>query len=310
MDITLIKTFIEVANTESFAAACDRLFVTQSAVSLRIQRLEDSLGHPLFTRSKAGAILTPEGAQFERYALSLLRIWEEARQQIAIPAGYSRALSLGGQYSLWPRLGFRWLDRLQAVMPKLSIRTELGMPDRLTRFLMEGVVQAALIYTPQLRPGLLAEKVMEDELVMVASYPDASVADASDYVLAEWGPEFTQAHALALPHLTNSGLTMNLGALTGDYIANRHAKAYLLKRSVQRQLDTGNLHIVADAPRFSHPSWIVWRKDLDEDLAKIARTTLTGVVQETENALENTTVHDPDSMEDLYTDESARNSNL
>ena len=59
MDITLIKTFLEVSNTGSFVAACDRLFVTQSAVSLRIQRLEDSLGHPLFTRSKAGAILTP-----------------------------------------------------------------------------------------------------------------------------------------------------------------------------------------------------------------------------------------------------------
>ena len=45
MDITLIRTFIEVANTGSFVAACDRLFVTQSAVSLRIQRLEDSHLH-------------------------------------------------------------------------------------------------------------------------------------------------------------------------------------------------------------------------------------------------------------------------
>ncbi|HBR38874.1 MAG TPA: LysR family transcriptional regulator, partial [Sulfitobacter pontiacus] len=38
MDITLIKTFIEVANTGSFVAASERLFVTQSAVSLRVQR--------------------------------------------------------------------------------------------------------------------------------------------------------------------------------------------------------------------------------------------------------------------------------
>ncbi|MGC1497472.1 MAG: LysR family transcriptional regulator, partial [Sulfitobacter sp.] len=114
MDITLIKTFVEVANTGSFVAACDRLFVTQSAVSLRVQRLEDSLGHLLFTRSKAGAVLTPEGKQFERYALSLLKIWEEAKQQIAIPEGYSRAIAIGAQYSLWPRLGFRWMDAMQA----------------------------------------------------------------------------------------------------------------------------------------------------------------------------------------------------
>tara|TARA_R110002020_G_scaffold188846_2_gene387640 strand:- start:889 stop:1131 length:243 start_codon:yes stop_codon:yes gene_type:complete len=50
MYIPLIKTFVEVANTGSFAAARDRLFVTQSAISLRIQRLEDSLGHQLLTR--------------------------------------------------------------------------------------------------------------------------------------------------------------------------------------------------------------------------------------------------------------------
>ena len=75
MDITLIKTFMEVAATGSFVSASDRLFVTQSAVSLRIQRLEDSLGHLLFTRSKAGAILTPAGQEFERYALSLLTLW-------------------------------------------------------------------------------------------------------------------------------------------------------------------------------------------------------------------------------------------
>jgi len=71
MDITLIRTFLEVSNTGSFVAACDRLFVTQSAVSLRIQRLEESLGHAMFTRSKAGAMLTPEGQQFERYAMSI-----------------------------------------------------------------------------------------------------------------------------------------------------------------------------------------------------------------------------------------------
>ena len=106
MDITLIRTFIEVANTGSFVAACDRLFVTQSAVSLRIQRLEDSLGHPLFTRSKAGAILTPAGEQFEKYALSLLKIWEEAHQQIAIPEGYSRKLTIGAQYSSPHRVCF------------------------------------------------------------------------------------------------------------------------------------------------------------------------------------------------------------
>jgi hypothetical protein len=167
-------------------------------------------------------------------------------------------------------------------MPELSIRAELGMPDRLTRFLVEGVVQAALMYNPQLRPGLAVEKALDDELVMVASYTHASVDDATDYVFVEWGPEFTHAHALALPHLTNAGITMVLGALTADYIMYRRAKAYLPARAVQRRLAAGNLHIVADAPRFHYPAWVVWREDLDTDLAAVARSTLCHVTQAAE----------------------------
>ncbi|MEP2920150.1 MAG: LysR family transcriptional regulator [Sulfitobacter sp.] len=286
MDITLIRTFLEVANTGSFVAACDRLFVTQSAVSLRIQRLEESLGHAMFTRSKAGAMLTPEGQQFERYALSMLKLWEEARQQIAIPEGYSRALSIGAQYSLWPRLGFRWMDEMQLNMPELSIHAELGMAERITRFLMEGVVQAALLYTPQLRSGLIAEHALDDELILVASYPDATTDLGRHFVSVDWGPEFTHALAVALPHLTDSGRSMALGALAMEYIVNRKAAAYLPARSVKRHLDAGRLHIVAGAPRFHYPSWVVYRDDLPDDLAALARSALAKVVQNAEKEQE------------------------
>lgn len=301
MDITLIKTFIEVANTGSFVAACDRLFVTQSAVSLRIQRLEDSLGHPLFTRSKAGAVLTPAGEQFERYALSLLKLWEEARQQIAIPEGYTRAISIGAQYSLWPRLGFRWMDAMQEQMPELSIHAELGMTDRITRFLVEGVIQAALLYTPQLRPGLIVEPALDDELVLVASYPDATLDMKQNYVAVDWGPEFTHALAISLPHLTDSGRSMALGALAMDYIVNRKAAAYLPARSVKRHMDAGKLHLVADAPRFPYPSWMIYRDDLDEDIAALARTTLAGVAQDAEKEQESV-VEQLEVMEDYEPD--------
>lgn len=74
MDITLINTFLEVASTGSFVSAPDRLFVTQSAVSLRVQRLEESLGRPWFTRSKAGAELTPAGKELESYAISMIKL--------------------------------------------------------------------------------------------------------------------------------------------------------------------------------------------------------------------------------------------
>ncbi|WP_308918076.1 LysR family transcriptional regulator [Jannaschia sp. LMIT008] len=289
MDIQLIRTFVEVANTGSFVAASGRLFVTQSAVSLRVQRLEDALGKTLFERSKAGAVLTPAGHAFEGYALSLLKLWEEARQQVAVPDGFSRSLVIGGQYSLWPRLGFRWMDALREAMPDLALRAELGMPDRLTRFLVEGVCQTALTYMPQMRPGLTVRPVLDDELVMVASWAAPDDAHAPDvrasYVFADWGPEFQHAHAAALPDLT-TGVTLSLGALGAEYLIPRRAAAYMPARAVRRHLDAGRLHLVPNAPRFPFPAWVVLRDDIDDDLRAIALERLDHVAAQAEDAQE------------------------
>lgn len=274
MDITLIRTFLEVAASGSFVNAADRLFVTQSAVSLRVQRLEGSLGRPLFTRSKAGAELTAAGREFERYALSLLKIWEEAKQQVAIPEGFTDSLSIGAQHSLWPRLGFRWLDALRVDMPTLNLRAEVGTSDRLTRFLIEGIVQAALLYTPQLRPGLSAEKVLDGELVMVAGWSNPESDVSGRYVFVDWGPEFVQAHAMHLPELTNPGLTLALGAMTADFICRRELAAYIPAGYVKRHLDAGELFLVPDTPTFPYPAWVVWRDDLPPDLRTMASKAL------------------------------------
>ena len=277
MDIALIRTFLEVAATGSFVNASERLYVTQSAVSLRIARLEDTLGKPLFTRSKAGAELTPAGREFERYALSLIKIWEEARQQIGVPEGYTKSLTVAAQYSLWPRLGFRWIDAMRKDMTTLNIRAELGMPERITRFLVEGLVQIGLMYSPQLRPGLTAHRVLDEELVLAASF-DATLDDVpGNYVFVDWGPEFIHAHALELPRLTNPGLTMSLGAMAADYIASRHAAAYLPARYIKRHLDSGLLHLVPDAPVFPYPIWSVWRDDLEDDIRTTAEAALMAV---------------------------------
>lgn len=274
MDITLLKTFLEVAATGSFVSASERLYVTQSAVSLRIQRLEDSLGKPMFTRSKAGAELTNAGREFERYALSMIRVWEEARQQVAIPDGFTRSLTIGAQYSLWPRLGFRWIDALRANMTDLNIRAELGMPDRLTRFLIEGIMQVGLLYMPQLRPGLEAEEILEEELVLAATWENPTLDLEGRYLFVDWGSEFVTAHALALPELTNPGLTFSLGAMAAEYIVRRSGAAYLPARYIKPYLDAGQLHLVPDAPVFPYPVWAVWREDLDPEIKTLAQRLL------------------------------------
>lgn len=280
MDLALIKSFVEVSETGSFAAASERLFVTQSAVSLRIQRLEELLGQSLFIRSNAGAELTASGREFDSYARSLLRTWEQARQRIAMPHGYKRSLTLGAQVSLWPRLGFPLLDRLRAEMPDLAIRAEVGMPDDMTRAMTDGVMQISLTYRPTFRPGLSIETLMSDKLVLVAPWEGASPEDLPGrYCFLDWGPDFLDFHTAHFPDLSNPGLILTLGMLAARYVINRGLASYMPARIAKRHLDTGELFLVADAPSFEYRAWSVWRDDLDENLAHVARQTLFAIAE-------------------------------
>jgi DNA-binding transcriptional LysR family regulator len=51
MDLQLIRTFLEIISAGSFLEAANRVYVSQSAVSLRVKRLEEELGQKLFNRS-------------------------------------------------------------------------------------------------------------------------------------------------------------------------------------------------------------------------------------------------------------------
>lgn len=78
LDSDLMRSFLAVADTGSVTAAAERLFRTQSAVSLQIKRLEESLGQPLFERLPRGVVLTPRGEQLVPYARRVVALLDEA----------------------------------------------------------------------------------------------------------------------------------------------------------------------------------------------------------------------------------------
>ncbi len=78
LDSDLMRSFLAVADAGSVTAAAGRLFRTQSAVSLQVKRLEESLGQPLFERQARGVALTPRGEQLVPYARRVLALLDEA----------------------------------------------------------------------------------------------------------------------------------------------------------------------------------------------------------------------------------------
>ncbi|MEI9992508.1 MAG: LysR substrate-binding domain-containing protein [Rhizomicrobium sp.] len=75
----LLRSFAAIVDTGSMAKATERVFVTQSALSLQIKRLEELLQRPLFLREGARKlVLTPAGTELLAYARQMLDINDQA----------------------------------------------------------------------------------------------------------------------------------------------------------------------------------------------------------------------------------------
>lgn len=258
MNIDLARTFLEIAETGNFNKAAERLNVTQSTVSMRIKALEDEIGRPLFLRSKAGTELTTAGIRFRRYATTLVRVWEQARQELALPPGLRSVLTVGGQFSLWDRMLLRWVPWMRAAVPDVALRVEVGLSDGLMRQLSEGLIDVGVMYSPQSRPGLVSEKLLEERLVLVSSTPRQLGQWDNNYVFVDWGPEFRAAHSQTFPDLSTPAVSVGLGALGLQHILANGGFGYFPMRVVRPHLQEGRLHAVSEAPEFRRPAYMVY----------------------------------------------------
>lgn len=191
MDITLARTFLAIVETGSFVEAAKKIHVNQSTVSVRMKTLEDQLGRPVFQRGNSGAALTHAGRQFHRHAQTLVRVWQSAKLDVALPEGVVTTLAIGGQPSLWEGYLIDWAVRLRSEAPEIALTTELGFSATLVDALANGELDLAVLYAPQLRPGYLVERLFDDEFVMVSRSNETNLGKQNglpeNYTLVDWG---------------------------------------------------------------------------------------------------------------------------
>ena len=131
LDIDLLRTFVALAETESFTAAGERLGATQSAVSVRLKKLEDRLGRRLFDRTPRSVALTFFGESFLSEARRILAVHADVLAR-ATARSPSRHLSLGvSEHATGGRLP-AVLRALRDLMPGLSLSVTLGLSEELT----------------------------------------------------------------------------------------------------------------------------------------------------------------------------------
>ena len=280
MDVDLARTFLAVVETGSFVEAAERVHVTQSTVSMRIKTLEAQLGKSLFVRGKAGANLTPAGAQFQKYAVGIVRMWEQARLEVSLPAGYQAAVTVGSQYSLWDGFLMQWLARVRAQAPQVAFRTITGFSNTLMQRLVEGSLDIGVMYTPHSRPGFEQEMLFEEELVLASSEDRPSSQPGPNYVFIDWGPEFQADHSLNFPNLSTPGLYMELGSLSLSYLLENRASGYVPKRLVLSHLEEKRLKLVPQAPTFHYPAYVVYPENADPEILDLALKSMRRVAKD------------------------------
>ncbi|WP_236208099.1 LysR family transcriptional regulator [Pseudomonas tohonis] len=275
MDIDLARTFLEIVRSGSFVAAAERLHVTQTAITARVQNLENQLGCKLFVRNRAGARLTAEGEVFVGHATQLVQTWEAARRDLPLPKGYRDLLAIGGEQSLSNPLLLGWMSRLRERIPSHAVRVDVAPGQQLQKQLELGLLDAALVYQPEYWPGMQVEQLLEEKLILIRS-----TANPEPYVQVDWGPTFRQQHDAALPDKARAAVTVNLGPLALQFILHHGGSGYFRTRVVQSYLDGGQLERVERAPEFTYPTYLVYSRDKDTPLLQQAIAVLREVVSE------------------------------
>ena len=279
MNLDHIWTFLEVADTGNFNRAARNLNVTQSTVSARIKSLEENFGHALLTRGHAGCELTAAGHQLRQYATGIQRLWQKSHQAVTLRPGFRSVLAIGAQVSLWERLVLDWIAWMREKVPDVALRVEADYSSSQMRQLADGLLDIGVMYQPRHTPGLVVEKLLEENLVLVAT-DDREVSPGwiEDYVFVDWGDVFLTEHAEAFPQMETAAVAVGLGALGLQYILKYGGSGYFPLRVVQPLIDEGRLYRLAGAPMVRRPAYVVYRTDpADQETQALALDGLRGI---------------------------------
>ncbi|WP_179400642.1 LysR family transcriptional regulator [Burkholderia guangdongensis] len=142
LDLDAVRAFVLVADLASFTRAADALGTTQSAVSLKLKRLEAHLGKPLLARTPRVVKLAPDGETFLPAARALLDAHERALGTVS--AG-TRRLVLGvSEHVAVPDLP-AVLASLHRQDPALALEMHLGQSANLLAQYDERRLDAAIV---------------------------------------------------------------------------------------------------------------------------------------------------------------------
>ena len=170
MDIRDLKLFLHLAESCHFTKTAQAMHVSPSTLSRQIQRLEESLGHPLFLRDNRQVTLTDAGEQLKRYAQQTLLQYKQLKHTLnqnspSLSGELRLFCSVTAAYSHLPSI----LDRFRAEHPLVEIKLTTGDAADAVDKVQSDEADLGIAGKPEKLPeNICFEKIGEIPLVLIA----------------------------------------------------------------------------------------------------------------------------------------------
>jgi DNA-binding transcriptional LysR family regulator len=184
MLIAQLEAFIEVARARSVSRAADALFLTQPALTARIQGLERDLGAQLFVRTPRGMRLTEAGEVFLPFAVRSLETLADGRRLVnAFERGGAGRLTLGAAPAVSTYVLPAVLKRFSISHPRVAVSVKTGHSEEILELVLREQADLGLVRSLR-HPDIVSTPLYEDRLILV-SEPGHRFAKAGRMALEE-----------------------------------------------------------------------------------------------------------------------------
>ncbi|ROM69495.1 LysR family transcriptional regulator [Pseudomonas brassicacearum] len=168
MTLKQVRAFLAVAQSLSFAVACERLHLSQSALSLTIKALEEGLGGRLFSRNTRNVALTPEGESLLPLARRLVADWDNAedemRQRFTLQRG---RVTLAAMPSFAGNLLPPILKTFRARFPNVNVTVNDVINEQVLEMVRDRHVELGVAFEPMQSSSLAFTALYLDRFVAV-----------------------------------------------------------------------------------------------------------------------------------------------
>lgn len=163
-----LRVFCTVAETKSFSKTSEIIHLTQPAVSLQIQALEEIYETKLFDRSSNTVVLTPAGEVLYKYAKEILTMYARVDKEIGeITSLVKGSISIGASTTIGNYVLPTVISEFKAKNDKIKIHLLVGNTKRVVELLNAGNVDMGIVEGETTKYKIITEKLMPDELMLI-----------------------------------------------------------------------------------------------------------------------------------------------